>query len=468
MATPTAAFSIRLRVRLDNRPGTLGRLATAIGEVGGNITALGGFDARGAHLDEDLIVNCSSEDHIAKVTAAVQALDGVDVIEVSDRTFAMHEGGKIEVLARMPVNDRDDLSMAYTPGVARVCTAIQRQPALAHELTIKKNTVAIVTDGTAVLGLGDIGPAGALPVMEGKALLFKAFAGVDAFPICLDVTTPEEIIETVVRIAPVFGGINLEDIAAPACFEIEDRLKELLDIPVFHDDQHGTAVVALAALENALRIVDKPMESLRVVVAGVGAAGVACSKILIEAGVAEIIGVDRKGAIWEGRDDLNVAKLWFAEHTNPDRREGTLSEVIPGADVFIGVSGPGLLTASDLRKMAPDPIVFAMANPDPEIRPEEADGLAAVIATGRSDYPNQINNVLAFPGIFRGALDVAATAITEGMKLAAARAIAEVVGDEVRPDYIIPSVFDARVGPLVAQYVADAAVQDGVCRTATT
>jgi malate dehydrogenase (oxaloacetate-decarboxylating) len=468
MATPTAAFSIRLRVRLDNRPGTLGRLATAIGEVGGNITAIGGFDVRGTHLDEDLVVNCSSEEHIERVTAAVRALEGVEVVEVSDRTFEMHRGGKIEVLARMPIADRDDLSMAYTPGVARVCTAIQHQPALAHELTIKKNTVAIVTDGTAVLGLGDIGPAGALPVMEGKALLFKSFAGVDAFPICLDVTTPEEIIETVVRIAPVFGGINLEDIAAPACFEIEERLKELLDIPVFHDDQHGTAVVTLAALQNALRIVDKPMSSLRVVVAGVGAAGVACSKILLEAGVAEIIGVDRKGAIWEGRDELNAAKRWFAEHTNPERREGSLSEVIGGADVFIGVSGPGLLTASDVRKMAQDPIVFAMANPDPEIRPEDADGLARVIATGRSDYPNQINNVLAFPGIFRGALDVAATSITEGMKLAAARAIAEVVGDEVRPDYIIPSVFDTRVGPLVAEYVAEAAVAEGVCRTATT
>ncbi len=467
MATPTAAYSIRLRVRLDNRPGTLGRLATAIGEVGGNITAIGGFDVRGSHLDEDVLVNCSSEEHIARVTDEVRAVDGVELVEVHDRTFQMHEGGKIEVLARMPVADRDDLSMAYTPGVARVCTAIQQQPALVHSLTIKKNTVAIVTDGTAVLGLGDIGPAGALPVMEGKALLFKNFAGVDAFPICLDVTTPEEIIETVVRIAPVFGGINLEDIAAPACFEIEDRLKELLDIPVFHDDQHGTAVVTLAALESALRIVDKPMGSLRVVIAGVGAAGVAISKILLEAGVAEIVGVDRKGAIWAGRDDLNVAKLWFAEHTNPDRREGTLGEVLPGADVFIGVSGPGLITASDLRQMASDPIVFAMANPDPEIRPEDADGSAAVIATGRSDYPNQINNVLAFPGIFRGALDVAATSITEGMKLAAAKAIAEVVGDDVRPDYIVPSVFDPRVGPLVAEYVAEAAVAEGVCRTAT-
>jgi malate dehydrogenase (oxaloacetate-decarboxylating) len=467
MATPTAAYSIRLRVRLDNRPGTLGRLAQAIGDVGGNITSIAGFDVRGTHLDEDVLVNCSSEEHIARVTAAVRGVDGVEVLEVADRTFEMHEGGKIEVLARMPIADTDDLSMAYTPGVARVCTAIEQQPALVHELTIKKNTVAIVTDGTAVLGLGDIGPAGALPVMEGKALLFKNFAGVDAFPICLDVTTPQEIIETVVRIAPVFGGINLEDIAAPACFEIEERLKDLLDIPVFHDDQHGTAVVALAALENALRIVDKPMGSLKVVIAGVGAAGVAISKILLEAGVAEIIGVDRKGAIWEGRDDLNVAKLWFAENTNPERREGTLGEVLPGADVFVGVSGPGLISASDLRQMAPDPIVFAMANPDPEIRPEEADGLAAVIATGRSDYPNQINNVLAFPGIFRGALDVAATSITEGMKLAAARAIAEVVGDEVRPDYIVPSVFDTRVGPLVAEYVAEAAVAEGVCRTAT-
>jgi malate dehydrogenase (oxaloacetate-decarboxylating) len=314
-----------------------------------------------------------------------------------------------------------------------------------------------------VLGLGDIGPEAALPVMEGKALLFKNFAGVDAFPICLDVSSADEIVETVVRLAPVFGGINLEDIAAPRCFEVEDRLRELLDIPVFHDDQHGTAVVVLAALENALRIVDKPMGDLRVVIAGVGAAGVAISKILLSAGVANVIGVDRKGAIWDGRDDLNVAKQWFAENTNPERLEGTLGEVLPGADVFVGVSGPGLITAADLRKMAPDPIVFALANPDPEIRPEDADGLAAVIATGRSDYPNQINNVLAFPGIFRGALDVGATTITESMKLAAAGAIASIV-DDLRPDHIIPSVFDTRVGPFVAAAVAEAAVADGVVR----
>src|SRR6478735_2142251 len=285
MVSPTAAFSVTIRVRLDNTPGTLGKLAAAIGGVGGNIVALEGFEARDEYLDEDLIVNCISEAHIEVVVASLDGIEGLEVISVSDRTFAMHAGGKIEVLARMPIADRDDLSMAYTPGVARVCTAIEQQPALAHEYTIKKNTVAIVTDGTAVLGLGDIGPAAALPVMEGKALLFKSFAGVDAFPICLDVTTPDEIVETVVRLAPVFGGVNLEDIAAPACFEIEDRLKELLDIPVFHDDQHGTAVVTLAALENALRIVDKPMESLRVVIAGVGAAGVAISKILLEAGV---------------------------------------------------------------------------------------------------------------------------------------------------------------------------------------
>ncbi len=465
MASPTAAYSIRLRVRLDNRPGSLGRLATAIGDAGGNITAIGGFDVRGPVLEEDLVVNCRDEAHIEQVRAAAEGLEGCEVLEVLDRTFLMHDGGKIEVLARMPVSDRDDLSMAYTPGVARVCQAIAQDPQRVHDLTIKKNTVAIVSDGSAVLGLGRIGPEAALPVMEGKALLFKHFAGVDAFPICLDVGSAEEIVETVARIAPAFGGINLEDIAAPECFEVEERLKERLDIPVFHDDQHGTAVVTLAALENALKLVGKKMSDLRVVIAGVGAAGVAISKILISAGVGEIIGVDRKGAIWAGRDDLNVAKLWFAENTNPERREGSLAEVLPGSDVFIGVSGPGLVTAAELRTMAPDPIVFALANPDPEITPEEADGIAAVIATGRSDYPNQINNVLAFPGIFRGALDVAATSITEGMKLAAAEAIAACVEpDQLTHDHIVPSVFDERVAPRVAEAVARTAVEEGVCR----
>jgi malate dehydrogenase (oxaloacetate-decarboxylating) len=463
--TPTAAYSIRIRTRLHNEPGTLGRLAVAIGEVGGNIWALQGFQAKHVDLDEDIVVNCTSEEHQQQVLAAVRGLDGIEILEWDDRTFTMHEGGKIEVLPLMPVGDRDDLSMAYTPGVARVCKAIEAEPERAHELTIKKNTVAIVTDGTAVLGLGDIGPEAALPVMEGKALLFKEFAGVDGFPICLDCANADEIVESVQRIAPVFGGINLEDIAAPQCFEVEERLKELLDIPVFHDDQHGTAVVVLAALENALKIVDKKMADLNVVIAGVGAAGVACAKILMEAGVPHVIGVDRKGAIWEGRDDLNPAKQWFAENTNPDRAKGTLGEVMPGSDVFIGVSGPGLLTPDDLDTMGRDPVVFALANPDPEIRPEDARGRAAVIATGRSDYPNQINNVLCFPGIFRGALDAGATAITENMKLAAAEAIASAVGDdELAPDFVIPSVFDKRVSRLVADAAAGAALSDGVVR----
>jgi malate dehydrogenase (oxaloacetate-decarboxylating) len=463
--TPTAAFSLRIRARLQNVPGTLGRLAVAIGDAGGNISALEGFEAKHRYLDEDIVVNCTSEAHQQKLLAAINALDGIEVVEWNDRTFTMHEGGKIEVLPLCSVGDRDDLSMAYTPGVARVCKAIEADPAKAHTYTIKKNTVAIVSDGTAVLGLGDIGPLGALPVMEGKALLFKEFAGVDAFPICLDTSNAEETIETVRRIAPVFGGINLEDIAAPQCFEIEEVLQDILDIPVFHDDQHGTAVVVMAALENALKIVDKKMADLEVVIAGVGAAGVAISKMMLEAGVPHVVGVDRKGAIWEGREDLNPAKQWFAENTNVDRKQGTLAQVLPGADVFVGVSGPGLVTRDDLKTMGADPIVFAMANPDPEIRPEEADGVAAVIATGRSDFPNQINNVLCFPGMFRGALDAGATTITEGMKLAAAEAIASVVTDEdLEPDFIIPSVFDKSVAPAVAAAVADAARRDGICR----
>jgi len=463
--TPTAAFSIRIRARLANQPGTLGRLAAAIGAVGGNIAALEGFEAKQSTLDEDIIVNCTSEAHQQQVLQAARDLDGVEVLEWDDRTFTMHQGGKIEVLPLMAVADNDDLSMAYTPGVARVCNAIAADPPLAHELTIKKNTVAIVTDGTAVLGLGDIGPEAAMPVMEGKALLFKEFAGIDGFPICLDTSSADEIVETVQRLAPTFGGINLEDIAAPQCFEVEERLRELLDIPVFHDDQHGTVVVVLAALNNALKLVDKKMADLEVVIAGVGAAGVAISKILLSAGVASVIGVDRKGAIWEGREDLNPAKQWFAEHTNPEKRVGTLAQVMPGADVFVGVSGPNLIDRDALLTMAVDPVVFALANPDPEIRPEEAAGAAAVIATGRSDFPNQINNVLCFPGMFRGALDAGATTITEGMKLAAADAIASAVpDDELAADCIIPSVFDKRVAPLVAAAAAEAAVRDGVVR----
>ncbi|MCB0977912.1 MAG: NAD-dependent malic enzyme, partial [Acidimicrobiales bacterium] len=396
MPLPTAAFSVSIRVRFDNKPGALGRLAAAIGAVGGNIVAFQGFEARDEFLDEDLIVNCTSEEHIHEVAQAIDHLEGVEVLSVSDRTFDMHDGGKIEVLARMDIKDRDDLSMAYTPGVARVCTEIEQKPERVHELTIKKNTVAIVTDGTAVLGLGDIGPEAALPVMEGKALLFKNFAGVDGFPICIDAgntSSPLQeridiIVETVQRIAPVFGGINLEDIAAPACFEIEERLQASLDIPIFHDDQHGTAVVTLAALENAIKIVGKSMSDLRVVIAGAGAAGVAIAKILMNAGVSQIVATDRQGAIHRGRTDLNDVKRMFAEITNPDSVSGSLSDVMPGADVFIGVSAPDLITPDDVRKMAENPIVFAMSNPNPEIRPELVTDIVSVMATGRSDYPN--------------------------------------------------------------------------------
>ncbi|HMU81059.1 MAG TPA: NAD-dependent malic enzyme [Microthrixaceae bacterium] len=463
--TPTPAYSVRIRVRMENRPGMLGELAIAIGAVGANISALQGFEVKTASLDEDVVVNCASEAHQEQVRAAVEGIDGIQILEFEDRTFHMHEGGKIEVLSLAPVRDVEDLSMAYTPGVARVCMEIAKNPPAAHRYTIKKNTVAIVSDGTAVLGLGDIGPEGAMPVMEGKALLFKHFAGVDAFPICLNTKDPEEIIETVLRLEPTFGGINLEDIAAPGAFEVEERLDECMDIPVFHDDQHGTAIVTLAALENALKIVDKDMADLKVVVAGVGAAGVAVSKILMNAGVRNVIGADRQGAVHTSREGLNRSKQWFAENTNPEGLSGSLTQIMPGADVFIGLSGPNLIERSDVERMASNPIVFAMANPDPEIRPELIQDVAAVIATGRSDFPNQINNVLAFPGVFRGALDAGARRITENMKVAAARAIASTVEpDELAPDFIIPSVFNPRVSVAVAEACAEAARADGVCR----
>jgi len=463
--TPTPAYSVRIRVRMENRPGMLGELAIAIGAVGANISALQGFEVKTASLDEDVVVNCASEAHQEQVRAAVEGIDGIQILEFEDRTFHMHEGGKIEVLSLAPVRDVEDLSMAYTPGVARVCMEIAKNPPAAHRYTIKKNTVAIVSDGTAVLGLGDIGPEGAMPVMEGKALLFKHFAGVDAFPICLNTKDPEEIIETVLRLEPTFGGINLEDIAAPGAFEVEERLDECMDIPVFHDDQHGTAIVTLAALENALKIVDKDMADLKVVVAGVGAAGVAVSKILMNAGVRNVIGADRQGAVHTSREGLNRSKQWFAENTNPEGLSGSLTQIMPGADVFIGLSGPNLIERSDVERMASNPIVFAMANPDPEIRPELIQDVAAVIATGRSDFPNQINNVLAFPGVFRGALDAGARRITENMKVAAARAIASTVEpDELAHDFIIPSVFSPRVSVAVAEACAEAARADGVCR----
>ena len=462
---PNAAFSIALDCQLDNVPGTLGRLCTAIGEAGGNIGALDGFDVRGPVLRRSLVVLCRDEEHQVRIVEAVHKLSGVTLLDWWDRTFKMHEAGKIEVLSTVPVNDRDDLSMAYTPGVARICTAIEKDPGLSHDYTIRKNSVAIVSNGTAVLGLGDIGPEGAMPVMEGKALLFKEFGGIDGFPICINARTADEVVDFVQRIAPTFGGINLEDIKAPECFEIEERLRASLDIPVFHDDQHGTAVVTLAALWNSLKITGKKMEDLTVVIAGVGAAGVAIGKILLNAGVGDVIGCDRIGAIYSGRSEMNSAKEWFANNTNRSRRMGTISDMMKGSDVFVGVSGPDLITAADVRSMAKSPIVFAMANPNPEIRPEQCDGLAAVMATGRSDYPNQINNVLAFPGIFRGALDAHATDITEGMKLAAAIAIAESVSDaDLKPEFVVPSVFDRTIVERVAPAVAAAAIKDGVIR----
>ena len=462
---PNAAFSIALDCQLDNVPGTLGRLCTAIGEAGGNIGALDGFDVRGPVLRRSLVVLCRDEEHQVRIVEAVRKLSGVTLLDWWDRTFKMHEAGKIEVRSTVPVNDRDDLSMAYTPGVARICTAIEKDPGLSHDYTIRKNSVAIVSNGTAVLGLGDIGPEGAMPVMEGKALLFKEFGGIDGFPICINARTADEVVDFVQRIAPTFGGINLEDIKAPECFEIEERLRASLDIPVFHDDQHGTAVVTLAALWNSLKITGKKMEDLTVVIAGVGAAGVAIGKILLNAGVGDVIGCDRVGAIYSGRSEMNSAKEWFANNTNRSRRMGTISEMMKGSDVFVGVSGPDLITAADVRSMAKNPIVFAMANPNPEIRPEQCDGLAAVMATGRSDYPNQINNVLAFPGIFRGALDAHATDITEGMKLAAAIAIADSVSDaDLKPEFVVPSVFDRTIVERVAPAVAAAAVKDGVIR----
>ncbi len=459
MAAPVPAtqFSISMRVSLDNVPGVLGRLTSAIGEAGGNIFAIEGFVAKGPTLEREIVVNCESVEHQSVITETVRAVSGVTLIECWDRTFRMHEGGKIETLPLCPVGDKDDLSMAYTPGVARVCLAIAADETKANDYTIRKNTVAIVSDGSAVLGLGDIGPKAAMPVMEGKALLFKEFAGVDAFPICIDVDSPEDIVETVVRLAPTFGGINLEDIAAPGAFYVEEELKKRLDIPVFHDDQHGTAVVTLAGLENALKLVGKEMDEISVVLSGVGAAGVAIAKILLGAGVTDLVGVDSKGAIFDGREGLNSSKQWFAENTNASGKQGVLSDVMAGADVFIGVSAPGVLTVDDVKAMASDPIVFAMANPDPEIRPEEVEGLVRIMATGRSDYPNQINNVLAFPGIFRGALDAGATDITEAMKLAAADAIAASVNDdELTEANIMPSVFDKSVSERVAAAVAAA------------
>lgn len=466
MAVPkSGSTNIIVRVEMDKASAAFGRIAMAIGDSGGDIVAIDVSGTGKVTTIRDLTVNITDTGAKDLIVQVLNKLPGVKVLQVSDQTFLMHLGGKIEVTPKMAIKSRDDLSRVYTPGVASVCMAIHEDPSRAHTLTIKRNTVAVVSDGSAVLGLGNIGPLAAMPVMEGKAMLFKQLAGVDAFPICLDSQDTEEIIATIKRIAPAFGGINLEDISSPRCFEIERRLIEELDIPVFHDDQHGTAIVLLAGLYNAVKLVGKRLEDCKIVLCGIGAAGIACTKILQAAGVTRIVGVDREGAIVRGKEYTHDAWRWYAEHTNPDKESGTLSDVIVDADIFIGVSGPGVLNRADIGKMAPDPIVFAMANPTPEIAPEEAEGIVRVIATGRSDYPNQINNVLCFPGLFRGVLDCRASRVTEEMKIAAAKAIASVVGeDELNEQYIIPSVFNPHVAEKVKEAVVQAAYASGVAR----
>jgi malate dehydrogenase (oxaloacetate-decarboxylating) len=467
MSHLSASYSATLRVLLPDAPGSFARVAKAIGDAGGLLGAIDLVRVEQHEKVRDVTVQAGSAEHIDAIVAAVRAVDGVDVEHVSDRTFLLHLGGKLEVVPRTPLKTRDDLSMAYTPGVARVCEAIAEDPDTAWNLTIKRNTVAVVSDGTAVLGLGDIGPEAAMPVMEGKAVLFKEFAGVDAFPLCLATKDVDEIVAFCKAIAPTFGGINLEDISAPRCFEIESRLRTQLDIPVFHDDQHGTAIVTLAALVNALRVVGKRIEDVTIVMTGVGAAGVATGDILMQAGARNVIGADHDGAVYRGRAGLTPAKAAFAERSNPENRRGTADELLAGADVFIGLSAPGAVSAAAVHTMANDAIVFAMANPTPEVEPEEIAEHVAVIGTGRSDYPNQINNVLAFPGVFRGALDVRASAITEGMKVAASHALATVIApDELGPEYVIPGVFNRDVAPRVAAAVAEAAERDGVARKA--
>ncbi|MFB9318581.1 NAD-dependent malic enzyme [Cryptosporangium minutisporangium] len=455
---PSAGFSITIRVAAPADPTGVGRLTTAVGTAGGVVTALDVVDSDADRVLVDLTCDTADGPHADAVVAALHAVPGVDVRKVSDRTFLLHLGGKIEVTPKVNLRTRDELSRAYTPGVARVCRAIAENPDDARRLTIKRNTVAVVTDGSAVLGLGNLGPAAALPVMEGKAALFKRFAGVDAWPVCLDTQDTDEIVSIVRALAPVYGGINLEDIAAPRCFEIETRLRDELDIPVFHDDQHGTAIVVLAALTNALRVVGKDLKDVRIVVSGAGAAGTAIMKLLLAEGVGDIIACDRDGALHTGSHGLNPSMQWLAEHTNSGGYSGSLAGALRGADVFIGVSAPNLLTGEDIAAMADRSIVFALANPDPEVDPRAAREHAAVVATGRSDEPNQINNVLAFPGVFRGLLDAQAREFTLPMALAAAEAIANAVGaDKVNPSVIVPSVFDPSVAPAVAAAVVDAA-----------
>jgi len=460
-----ASNSIIVRLKILNRPGVLPSAMDVIGQLGGDIGAIDIVRFEQEYVIRDITINTRDEAHAEEIKNALEALDDIEVVHISDRTFLYHLGGKIEVKSQSPIKSRDDLSMAYTPGVARVCMDIHYHPENVFNLTIKRNTVAVVSDGTAVLGLGDIGPEAAMPVMEGKAMLFKELANVDAFPVCLNAKGVDEIVNIVKAISPGFGGINLEDISAPRCFEIEQRLKKELDIPVFHDDQHGTAVVFAAGFINSLKLTGKKAQDLKVVMSGVGAAGMACTIMLKNLGVTNIVGCDRKGALYAGRDNMDATKTRYAEMTNPQKETGSLKDVIKGADVFVGLSAPNMLDEQDIKNMNKDAIVFAMANPTPEIAPEIAGPHVAVMATGRSDYPNQINNVLAFPGIFRGALDCHASEINDEMKLAAAHAIADVIDeDKLFADYIVPSVFDTTVAGKVAEAVTHAAVETGVAR----
>jgi malate dehydrogenase (oxaloacetate-decarboxylating) len=459
VSAPSVSSAITARLQVQARPTAVSEVTTAIEHAGGLVTAL---DVAGSGNEQILVdVTCATRDdeHAASIVEVLQNLPGVSVGRVSDRTFALHLGGKLAIEAKAPLRNREDLSMAYTPGVARICEAIAANPEEARRLTIKHNMIAVVTDGTAVLGLGNIGPLAALPVMEGKAVLFKRFADIDAFPICLDTTDVDQIVETVVAIAPVFAGINLEDISAPRCFEVERRLRERLDIPVFHDDQHGTAIVVVAALLNALKVVGKRIEDVRIVLSGAGAAGSAVLGLLLAAGAEDVVVGDIDGIVHTGRPGLSPSLERTASITNPRQVTGTIADALVGADVFIGVSAPDVITGEDVRTMAPDSIVFALANPRPEVDPDEAAAYAAVVGTGRSDHPNQINNVLAFPGVFRGLLDAQSRTVTDTMLLAAARALASVVRDtELNPTYIVPSVFNPDVTPVVAKAVERAAM----------
>jgi malate dehydrogenase (oxaloacetate-decarboxylating) len=456
--TPNPSYSLTVRFQLPNKAGKLAPVIQSIAEAGGNIGQIDLIEQSRKTLTRDITIDAASTEHAEAIVNAIKALSEIKVLDVYDRTFNLHRGGKISVQGKIALKSQDDLAMAYTPGVGRICLAIAENPQEVYHLTIKSNTVAIVTDGSAVLGLGNLGPAGALPVMEGKAMLFKEFAGVDAFPVCLATQDTDQIVETVKNIAPVFGGVNLEDISAPRCFEIEARLQQELDIPVFHDDQHGTAIVSLAALFNALKLVKKSMEETQIVINGAGAAGVAIARLLRKAGAGTIVLCDSRGILSNSRTDLNPQKREFAV-----AQSGSLADAMVGADVFMGVSAPGVVTPDMVKSMATDPIVFAMANPIPEIQPELVTADVAVMATGRSDYPNQINNVLAFPGIFRGALDCRAKTMTTTMYLEAASAIASLVSPtDLDREHIIPSVFDPRVASTVSSAVQRAARADGV------